>query len=131
MGGSIGSENLVAGLEKERNSGWKNLRWYEERKLLGSDSSETELPVSEVVCNTMHAWKEAVSPHLAAEKEGAIVGDSELLHLLKRCLWMGSEKTCNSAEESEVMCVIETAGGVASPGPSGSFQCDIYRCVYI
>ncbi|XP_073278124.1 bifunctional dethiobiotin synthetase/7,8-diamino-pelargonic acid aminotransferase, mitochondrial isoform X1 [Primulina huaijiensis] len=127
VGGNTGNENLVAGLEKERNVGWKNLRWYEERKLLGSDSTESELPVSEVVCNTMYACKEAVSPHLAAEKEGAIVGDSELLLLLKRCLWMDSEKTCESAEESEVMCVIETAGGVASPGPSGSFQCDIYR----
>ncbi|PWA92862.1 Aminotransferase class-III [Artemisia annua] len=39
----------------------------------------------ELVCKTMYAWKEAISPHLA------------------------------------------TAGGVASPGASGSLQCDLYR----
>ncbi|EEF27301.1 hypothetical protein RCOM_0247860, partial [Ricinus communis] len=24
-------------------------------------------------------------------------------------------------------CIVETAGGVASPGPSGTLQCDLYR----
>lgn len=103
--------------------GFRNLQWYQERRLQGSESNESEsFPVSELVCKTMYGWKEAVSPHLAAEREGAAVGDAELLDMLKRCL-----VTDNIDGESEVMCVIETAGGVASPGPSGSLQCDLYR----
>ena len=31
----------------------------------------------------------------------------------------------------DVMCVIETDGGVASPGPSGTLQCDLYRYVML
>ncbi|KAK6159136.1 hypothetical protein DH2020_006450 [Rehmannia glutinosa] len=107
--------------------GLENVLWYEERKLQGSESNETELfPVSEVVCKTMYGWNEAVSPHLAAEREEAIVMDSEVLDMLKRCLGNGVVGTSCGTEE-EIMCVIETAGGVASPGPSGSLQCDLYR----
>ena len=31
-------------------------------------------------------------------------------------------------EGGEVWKVLETAGGVASPGASGTLQCDLYRC---
>lgn len=34
-----------------------------------------------------------------------------------------------AVEEGNVWKVLETAGGVASPGPSGTLQCDLYRCV--
>ncbi|KAL6525441.1 Bifunctional dethiobiotin synthetase/7,8-diamino-pelargonic acid aminotransferase, mitochondrial [Orobanche hederae] len=106
--------------------GLQNVHWYEERKLQGSETSnESELfPVSDVVCKTMYGWKEAVSPHLAAEKEEATVNDSDVLDMLKRCLGNG---LVGSREDLDIMCVIETAGGVASPGPSGSLQCDLYR----
>ncbi|KAK4481850.1 hypothetical protein RD792_012761 [Penstemon davidsonii] len=118
----------VVGKGKKIGDGFKNVEWYEERKLQGNESNESELfPVSEVVCETMYGWKEAVSPHLAAEREEAMVGDSELLNLLKRCLGNGLVGTTYSSVESEVFCLIETAGGVASPGPSGSLQCDLYR----
>ncbi|XP_041990774.1 bifunctional dethiobiotin synthetase/7,8-diamino-pelargonic acid aminotransferase, mitochondrial-like [Salvia splendens] len=105
--------------------GLKNLHWYEERKLQGTECNGVEqFPVSEAVCKTLYAWKEAVSPHLAAEREGTMVSDSEVLDLLRRCL---ENDTVGTTEEVEVMTVIETAGGVASPGPSGSLQCDLYR----
>lgn len=117
-------ENYVAGL--------KNVCWYEEKKLQGSDSNEAELfPVSEVVCKTIYAWNEPVSPHLAAEREGAMVEDLEVLDMLKRCLGNVFVGNSCSSEEYEGMCIIETAGGVASPGPSGSLQCDLYRCVFV
>lgn len=112
--------------------GLKNLHWYEERKLQGTESNGVEqFPVSEAVCKTLYAWKEAVSPHLAAEREGAMVSDSEVLDLLRRCLENDIVGNSATTEEVEVMSVIETAGGVASPGPSGSLQCDLYRCVFI
>ncbi|GFQ01905.1 bifunctional dethiobiotin synthetase/7 8-diamino-pelargonic acid aminotransferase mitochondrial [Phtheirospermum japonicum] len=126
MGGSVLNEDFgdeVVG----KVGGLQNVQWYEERKLQGGESSnEAELfPVSEVVCKTMYGWKEAVSPHLAAEKEEAMVSDSEVLDMLKRCL--GNGGVVGSRDDLEIMCVIETAGGVASPGPSGSLQCDLYR----
>lgn len=71
----------------------------------------------------MYAWKEAISPHLAAEREGAVVGDSEVLGLLKKCLEIG----VGINNKGSVLSLVETAGGVASPGTSGSLQCDLYR----
>lgn len=100
-----------------------NLGLYEERKLQGSENWIMQ-GFSKLVCKTMYGWKEALSPHLVAERENARVEDAELLGMLKGCL--GSE---TESEKGEVLSVIETAGGVASPGPSGSLQCDLYRCV--
>lgn len=85
--------------------------------------------VSELDCKTLFAWEEAVSPHLAAERESGAVGDNEVVQLLGKCLKEGLESEWR--EKMEVLCVVETAGGVASPGPSGSLQCDLYRQVII
>lgn len=82
---------------------------------------------SQLVCKTLYAWEEAVSPHLAAEREGFVVKDSVVLETLQRCFREVVESGVDK-EKSEVLCVVETAGGVASPGPSGSLQCDLYRC---
>ncbi|KAL3613902.1 hypothetical protein CASFOL_041976 [Castilleja foliolosa] len=118
---SIPAANQILGANKDSGdegikkvSGLQNVQCYEERKLQGSETSnESELfPVSELVCKTMYAWKEAVSPHLAAEKEEAMVSDSKVLDMLKRCL---ENRPGPGKEDSEIMCVIETAGGVASP----------------
>ncbi|WMV36516.1 hypothetical protein MTR67_029901 [Solanum verrucosum] len=114
----------VGGFEIERDkdmscgNGVVNLGLYEESKLQGSEMKG----FSKLVCKTMYGWKEALSPHLVAERENARVEDAELLGMLKGCL--GSE---SESEKGEILCVIETAGGVASPGPSGSLQCDLYR----
>ncbi|GAU21004.1 hypothetical protein TSUD_201530 [Trifolium subterraneum] len=81
---------------------------------------------SELVCKTLYAWEEAVSPHLAAEREGFVVKDSAVLETLHKCFSEVSESGVDK-ERSEVLCIVETAGGVASPGPSGSLQCDLYR----
>ncbi|KAL2928922.1 Bifunctional dethiobiotin synthetase/7 8-diamino-pelargonic acid aminotransferase mitochondrial [Bienertia sinuspersici] len=92
---------------------------YEERKVGG------ELGIGEkrLICRTLYAWNEAVSPHLAVEKEGGGVEDEDLLKMVEKCLWMGVEDEKNG----ECWSLIETAGGVASPGPSGTLQCDLYR----
>lgn len=70
-----------------------------------------------------------MSPHLAAEREGFVVKDSVVLETLRRCFRDVVESGVGK-ERSEVMCIVETAGGVASPGPSGSLQCDLYRCEF-
>ncbi|KAL2464309.1 Bifunctional dethiobiotin synthetase/7 [Forsythia ovata] len=122
---NFGIQNVVVSEKKGKLlNGFENVGFYEERKLQGSEIGTDEFGSSELICKTMHGWKESVSPHLAAEREGALVGDYELLEILKRCI--GSDLDGNK-EELDIMCVIETAGGVASPGPSGSLQCDLYR----
>ena len=98
--------------------------YYEGRKLEGSERNGLE--AAELICKTMYGWKEAVSPHLAAEGEGAFVDDNAVLEMLNRCFLVDSDRG-TSKDEIDVMCVVETAGGVASPGPSGSLQCDLFR----
>lgn len=112
---------------EELEQGFQNLQLYEERRLRGLDNGEATGMCSELICKTMYGWREAISPHLAAEREGATVEDYELLEMLKKGL--GNVVADNSNQDVGVMCVIETAGGVASPGPSGTLQCDLYRWV--
>lgn len=100
-----------------------NLGLYEERKTLGEEANQDNCS-SELVCKTIFAYNEAVSPHLAAEREGGIVDDAMVVRMLERCLRLESE---SQRKEKHVFCVVETAGGIASPGPSGSLQCDLYR----
>ena len=69
---------------------------------------------------TLFAWKEPVSPHIAAAKEGRAVSDAVLLADTRAAL-----ASFESAGGS--VALIETAGGVASPAPSGSLQCDAWR----
>ncbi|KAK9076821.1 hypothetical protein SSX86_005155 [Deinandra increscens subsp. villosa] len=107
--------NLVQGRDLSKN-GFGDFGFYEERKV-----GEGEGVGSELICKTIFAWKEAISPHLATEREGAVVGDSDVLELLKKCLEIGV------GSEGRVLSLVETAGGVASPGSSGSLQCDLYR----
>lgn len=76
----------------------------------------------ELVCETLCAWEGALSPHLAVEREGGFVGDSELLGMLEKRFTKELERP-----GMDTFCVVETAGGVASPGPSGTLQCDLYR----
>ncbi|KAL2653202.1 hypothetical protein R1flu_021330 [Riccia fluitans] len=87
---------------------------------------------SQLMCRTLLAWFDPVSPHYAAQLEGTVVEDSNLIHSI-----LSSLKTCtgnnlrhgSSLEKSgsNKWLIIETAGGVASPGPSGTLQCDLYR----
>lgn len=67
-------------------------------------------------CRTLFAWRLPVGPHLAAEREGRAVEDSAILTAVR-------EELARSA--SSELVLVETAGGVASPAPSGTLQCDL------
>jgi dethiobiotin synthetase/adenosylmethionine--8-amino-7-oxononanoate aminotransferase len=97
---------------KGQNLGIYNLNFSEESRFV-KDGFHV---VSELVCNeTLYAWKEAVSPHLEAEKENGVVEGSLVLDTLEKSLG----KVEVRKEGMDVFCVVETAGGVASPAPSG------------
>ncbi|KAI4965285.1 hypothetical protein ZWY2020_054897 [Hordeum vulgare] len=52
------------------------------------------------------------------------VEDAHVRSLLAACLVEGENL---GKGEGDVWKLVETAGGVASPGPSGTLQCDLYR----
>ncbi|KAL3500352.1 hypothetical protein ACH5RR_039445 [Cinchona calisaya] len=99
--------------------GFESLAWYEERKLEGveNDGTKGAGACSELICKTVYGWREPILPHLAEEREGAALEDSELLEMLKRGMQNGVGEDGN--KDVGAMCVIETDGGVASPYPSG------------
>ncbi|KAJ0031311.1 hypothetical protein Pint_14194 [Pistacia integerrima] len=123
---SVLSEKFEVHGEKCR-PGMCDLNFSAQSKIM-SDKNGKDV-ICELDCKTLFAWKEAVSPHLAAERESGVVGDNEVVELLGKCLREGLES--DRRERMEALCVVETAGGVASPGPSGSLQCDLYRQVIV
>ncbi|KAK2811204.1 hypothetical protein FQN50_002301 [Emmonsiellopsis sp. PD_5] len=62
---------------------------------------------------------EPVSPHIAA-RGGEAPEDEMIVQSI-------SQTISNWAEEGHGFALVETAGGVLSPGPSGSLQADLYR----
>ncbi|XP_078433990.1 adenosylmethionine-8-amino-7-oxononanoate transaminase isoform X2 [Wolffia australiana] len=118
---SVPASEEMPGVEvlEGASDGLRDLWFYEERRVGGLDYDGDD---SKLLCKTMYAWKEPISPHLAVEKEMGAVQDSVLLQSLKELIASAFSKTID-----RTWCVIETAGGVASPGPSGVLQCDLYR----
>ena len=69
---------------------------------------------------TLFAWRQPVSPHVAVATEGRAVDDEMLL----------SETETELAafvQAGGEFALVETAGGVASPVPSGALQCTALR----
>lgn len=92
-----------------------------------SDSAQINRYAPNVQSLTLHAYEHAVSPDLASSLEGSqTVTDEALCSQTEQAI----AEFCASTEHkrtSRSLAVIETAGGVLSPGPSGSLQADIYR----
>ena len=68
---------------------------------------------------TLFAWEHAVSPHLAAQREGRNVSDAQLLDSVRSALhaYCGADTAVKRR-----VAIVETAGGVCSPAPSGTLQ---------
>lgn len=72
---------------------------------------------SEYLVKTLFAWRDPVSPHIAVETEGRPVSDTAIVSSVAEHL----------NDFNGDVSIVETAGGVGSPGPSGSLQSDILR----
>eukprot|EP00873_Tetraselmis_striata_P013035 jgi/Tetstr1/433299/TSEL_022586.t1 len=79
---------------------------------------------SSITAKTLFAWRQAVSPHLAMENEGRPVSDAEVREatLAELARFAGAPSTAPLR-----LALLESAGGVASPGPSGSLQAELLR----
>ncbi|KAG2439490.1 hypothetical protein HXX76_004844 [Chlamydomonas incerta] len=96
-------------------------------------------------CSTLFAWRHAVSPHLAVQLEGRPVSDDELVVATGRHMAAAAEQLqraavaaaaaeggsgssgSGSSSSSRALLLMETAGGVTSPAPSGRLTCDVLR----
>ena len=90
----------------------------------GNIRKHPETDSSSLVCRSLWAWGGFVSPHIAAARAGEVPQDSLVLDAVRRSLHPSNEKPPRGSRR---WTVIETAGGVASPGPSGTLQADMYR----
>ncbi|CAL8463526.1 g3060 [Coccomyxa elongata] len=93
-------------------------------KILGDSaiSTPTNSQSSSVEARLLHAWRLPASPHLAVSAEGRIVSNEELRRQVCQEL-LEYQKRCSQ----KAMALVETAGGPASPSPSGQLQCDVLR----
>ncbi|KAI9916595.1 hypothetical protein PsorP6_017004 [Peronosclerospora sorghi] len=80
---------------------------------------------SSLECSTLFSWKDPVSPHLAAQREGRPLTDEALVARLASKLQASNEANQDKARDSFVL--VETAGGVCSPSASMRSQVDVYR----
>ena len=85
-----------------------------------------------VTARTLFAWRDAVGPHLAATRDARAVADSEVAPAVAHELraFASAFRLPGYAAASTTpppLALVETAGGVCSPGPGGALQCDILR----
>ena len=81
--------------------------------------------ISDIFLRTLNYWQPGISPHLAAKSDTTKVSDLALVKNLRNEI---NEFSSNSASlPKRLFTVVETAGGVLSPGPNGTLQADIYR----
>ncbi|KAJ9503466.1 hypothetical protein H2202_000605 [Exophiala xenobiotica] len=76
-----------------------------------------------IVSKCISQFSKPLSPHLAAQIDGSSsipTSDHQIVRQVKELLSRHSEAGGRYA-------ILETAGGVLSPGPSGSVQADLYR----
>merc|ERR1712000_23925 len=76
-----------------------------------------------IVSKCISQFSKPLSPHLAAQLDGSSsipTSDHQIVRQVKELLSQHSQAGGRYA-------ILETAGGVLSPGPSGSVQADLYR----
>ncbi|KAL6751462.1 pyridoxal phosphate-dependent transferase [Haematococcus lacustris] len=82
-------------------------------------------------CKVLHAWSAAVGPHKAVEAEGRQVPDADIQASVAAELQAFASQTRLQAvaagAPTACLTLVETAGGVASPAPSGNLMCDVLR----
>ncbi|QIX00182.1 hypothetical protein AMS68_005699 [Peltaster fructicola] len=85
-----------------------------------ADDSHISIFGEGVQARTLYQFQEPVSPHIAARLASTTVTDSELQFAVY-------DELAKYAEGGEGIAIVETAGGVLSPVPSGTTQADAYR----
>ncbi|KAL4781327.1 pyridoxal phosphate-dependent transferase [Aspergillus varians] len=86
-----------------------------------ADDRHLQRHAPDTLTKCLYQFDEPVSPHIAAQdKKFMIPRDEEILSSVHRTLSSWADDGLNFA-------LVETAGGVHSPGPNGNSQADLYR----
>jgi dethiobiotin synthetase/adenosylmethionine--8-amino-7-oxononanoate aminotransferase len=111
----------------------------------GSAAPRGRAPLADAVprvsARTLFAWHAAVGPHLAVAREGRAVADHEVSLAVaeelrnfarayaggRACAVGTTAERVGHALPLPPLVLVETAGGVSSPGPGGALQCDLLR----
>ncbi|TKX24587.1 aminotransferase class-III-like protein 1 [Elsinoe australis] len=90
----------------------------------GSDESIDSRHLKQYATNltqkTLFRWGPPVSPHLAARYGGPASDDKTILEAVH-------DELVREGRQGRRFAIVETAGGVLSPAPSGTLQADLYR----
>lgn len=82
----------------------------------------------ELTVKTLNHWNLATSPHIAAFSDGPEnfpSSDNVILDSIRNEIKSFEKKELNS--KKSIFTILETAGGVLSPGPNKTLQADMYR----
>jgi bifunctional dethiobiotin synthetase / adenosylmethionine---8-amino-7-oxononanoate aminotransferase len=95
-------------------------------------AAAVEAAAPAAMSKVLFAWREAVGPHIAAEREGRLVADRSVVEEtaaeLRRFAAAFRNKESGSSGGKGVV-IVETAGGPSSPWPSGTLQSDALRAL--
>ena len=85
----------------------------------------------DLTARTEFAWSHPVSPHLAVQMEGRAVSDEELVTTCMQTLatYTQEMQVKTQGDAKKMYTLVETAGAVNSPAPSGRSQGDVYRAL--
>ena len=80
-----------------------------------------------VLARTLFAWPDAVGPHAAAARSGRGVSDEKVVAEVADELHSFASLARRAGPPP--LALVEAAGGVSSPGASGTLQCDLMRAL--
>ncbi|CAM9801268.1 unnamed protein product, partial [Choristocarpus tenellus] len=105
-----------------------------------SDATFVSDHVPSCKTKTLFNYTDPVSPHLAADRDGVLTADVDVLSSVVSEIKQVLSEKCEERRSGSGMLsptarvtkagtltLVETAGGVLSPAPSGSLQADVYR----
>ncbi|GAB7361258.1 hypothetical protein MBLNU230_g1319t1 [Neophaeotheca triangularis] len=86
-----------------------------------ADDHHISLFENGVTAKCLYQFQDPVSPHIAARSSKDLLSDNKLATSVEDELFKHALST------KDAVTIVETAGGVLSPSPSGSSQADLYR----
>lgn len=95
--------------------------------IMEADTMHIQKYANGIDATCLYQFNDPVSPHLAAKKLGIIPENSKIVDLIRCFLAEKSNSILQTVQSQNCWVLVETAGGVLSPGPSGTVQADIYR----
>lgn len=96
------------------------LQYFPNFVLTKYNSSHISKFATDISARTLFQFSQPVSPHLAVIADGQVLADEDIQSRV-------TQELSSYATNGNGIALVETAGGVLSPAPSGIPQADLYR----